>query len=100
MGQGDVRGSALSEENLVLWDGVREAFAAVVNNLLGAKELRFVPVPALAYGLDGEVLKLRVAKGPPARAYEESGWLPAARRPGCPSPEEWLQCQIQRSMRS
>src|SRR5690606_40373331 len=65
---------------LVLWDGMSEEFASLINGLLEDGRLHLHGTTRLVYFIDGGTLNLPAAKRYRAEGYKRRRWLPACLR--------------------
>jgi hypothetical protein len=64
--------------NLVVWAGMSQAFADLVQGLLAAGRLSLHPASVMTYLIDGGMLRLPLAKRD--REYRKPHWSPACLR--------------------
>jgi hypothetical protein len=77
--EGDI--AILPAENCCLWAGCSEELAAAIGRLVSSDSpVRMVGTSSLTYRLDGQSLRLPIAKK--IRPYKELRWLPVCFRPG------------------
>lgn len=73
--------AVLAAENCCLWAGCSEELAAAIERLVSsASPVRMVGASSLTYLLDGQSLRLPIAKK--IRPYKKLRWLPVCFRPG------------------
>lgn len=78
----ETRGAVCLEQasNLVLWADMSQELADLLQGLLRARRVFLHPASALTYLIDGGLLKLPLARRPPAGGYKEQHWLPTTLR--------------------
>lgn len=69
-------------ENVVLWVGLSDRLCTSIIELMQSKEIHTHSALLLTYMVDGELLRLPIAKRPPAGGYKKPHWLPATLRSG------------------
>lgn len=68
--------------NVVLWPGIKPEFCDVLDRLIKAKKIHYVPASYLTYFHDGAVPRMPIAKRPPKGGYKKPHWIPVCLRPG------------------
>jgi hypothetical protein len=86
--RGDFQFSLPGYQNVILWAGVSEMFVTALHSIREKLHLR--PTGFLVYAMDGEMLRMPIAKT--FRAYKAPRWLPVVfgvRDEAKPTAEEW-----------
>ena len=74
--RGDGRITDPHDRNIVLWTNVCQEIVDAMNILIKDGRIELRATSPLIYAMDGEVLRLPVAKRPPAAGYVHPHWQP------------------------